>query len=264
MIKLSVNIELVDFEGAAFIDRIDRVADAGYEAFEFWVWTGKDLSSILERKRARDLEMSMITCSSPSSPMLEDMSQGCLTNPRNRSRFLRAIQETIEVAHMLDCPSIGVVTGNALPHLSRETQWASVVAGLQEAGPVAAAGGVTLVVEPLNTLVDHPGYFFSTSDDAFALMREVGHPNVKLLFDIYHQQVTEGNVTQNLTENIAEVGHIHVADCPGRHQPGTGELDYRNIFRAIDRVGYQGHVALEYSPLGDTETSLATIRAMLP
>src|SRR4029077_17233792 len=114
----------------------------------------------------------------------------------------------------------------------------------------------TVVLEPLNVLVDHAGYYLVTTAEGLEIVDEVASPNVKLLFDIYHQQISEGNVIRNLTENLAKIGHVHAADNPGRHEPGTGELNYAVIFRALDAAGYDGHVGLEYRPSTDPAETL--------
>jgi len=120
-----------------------------------------------------------------------------------------------------------------------------------------------LVIEPLNVLVDHPGYYLTTSAEGFEILDEVDSPNVKLLYDIYHQQVTEGNLIATITSHIAQIAHFHVADVPGRHEPGTGEINWVNVLRAIDEAGYAGYVGLEYMPTGATVESLEYIKAVV-
>ena len=109
--------------------------------------------------------------------------------------------------------------------------------------------GITLVLEPLNTAVDHAGYYLSSSKEAFLLAKEAGSENVKILFDIYHQQITEGDVIRSIRENISLIGHFHAAGNPGRHEIDTGELNYPNIFRVIQETGYTGYMGLEYFPV---------------
>jgi hydroxypyruvate isomerase len=117
------------------------------------------------------------------------------------------------------------------------------------------------VLEPLNTLKDHRGYFLASSYEAFEIIEEVGSPAVKVLYDIYHQQITEGNLIPTITENIGLIGHFHVADVPGRHQPGTGEINYKNVFAAIDGSGYNRYVGLEYGPTVATADTIKTTAA---
>lgn len=119
-----------------------------------------------------------------------------------------------------------------------------------------AAANLTAIVEPLNSLVNHKGFFLTTCVEGAKLIRQVDSPRVRLLFDIYHEQVQEGNVIQTLTESADIVSVFHVADNPGRHDPGTGEINYRNVYEAIRRTGYSGYIAMEYLPLGDQVQSL--------
>ena len=121
--------------------------------------------------------------------------------------------------------------------------------------------GIVLAIEPLNTLLNHKGYYLARSDEGFEIVREVDSPCVKLLFDIYHQQVTEGSIIRNLTQNITDVAHIHIAGNPGRHEPyENSELDYPTVLKAVKAAGYKGYVGLEYLPLRDPDESL---KAML-
>ena len=121
---------------------------------------------------------------------------------------------------------------------------------------------MTLVIEPLNVLVNHKGHYLSTSTEGFQILGEVGSPNIQLLFDIYHQQITEGNLIQNITRNIEKIGHFHVADVPGRHEPGTGEINYSNVFGAIVKAGYTGFVGLEMWPTIDQATAIRQTLAL--
>jgi hydroxypyruvate isomerase len=262
MARYSVCVDLV-LRDLPFLDRMDRVAEAGYTAFEFWFWTGRDLPAIVKKKEALGLATSIMSCSSKANPRFEDWRFPCLTDPQFRGDFVRAVEESVEVAHLLGSPTINLITGCAVDHLSPEAQWASVIAGLREAAPIAEEGGIALALEALNVAADHAGYFLQTVADAMRVIRGAGRPNVKMLFDIYHQQVTEGNIIQKLTENIDAVAHIHVADVPGRHEPGTGELNYPNIIRAVDQTGYPGYIGFEYAPIGDPVASLRAMRTML-
>jgi hydroxypyruvate isomerase len=119
---------------------------------------------------------------------------------------------------------------------------------------------MTAVVELLNSVVDHPGYFLNTVEDGMEMIRRVGSPRVKLLFDIYHVQVMQGNVIQRIRDSYAEVGQYHFADVPGRHEPGTGEINFRNVFRAIYDLGYEGFITAEYHPTDFTFRDLEAVR----
>jgi hydroxypyruvate isomerase len=143
------------------------------------------------------------------------------------------------------------------PELSEEEKRKSVLEGLKSLAPYAETAGVILVLEPLNTLVDHAGYWLNRSQAGIDLVKTVNSPNIRLLFDIYHQQITEGNLIERITHNLEWIGHIHVADVPGRHEPGTGEINYANIFARLRSADYQGYVGLEFSPTVASEKAAA-------
>lgn len=162
-----------------------------------------------------------------------------------REAFIASFAETAAAAKALGVPNIIATPGNERQGVSRREQHDIVTETLKCLAPMAEEAGVQIVLEPLNVLVDHAGSFLSTSSEAFEMVREVNSPNVKVLFDIYHQQITEGNLIRNITENIEWIGHFHIADNPGRLEPGTGEINYRNVFAAIRETGYDGWLAFE-------------------
>jgi hydroxypyruvate isomerase len=184
-----------------------------------------------------------------------------LVDERVRSDYLQGLQESIETAKRLNCPTLISQVGDCVKGVSREAQHDSLVAGLREAAPILEQAGVTLVIEPLNELIDHPGYYLVRSDEAFQIVDEVDSPRVKVVFDIYHQQVSEGHVIANLTANIGKIGHFHAAGNPGRHELNRGELHYPSIFEAIRATDYDGYVGLEYWPLGDPVDGLQEVAA---
>ncbi len=252
MPKLSACIELI-FRELPPAERVDRVAELGLDGFEFWRVKGKDLKAL---KAVQD-EVG-IACAS-----LLGTGEAALVNSAKRSDALGDLEKNINVAVELSCPTLIVQVGDALADVSRAKQHQSIVEGLGEASPVAEEAGVTLVVEPLNVLVDHQGYYLSSSAEGFEIIEEVDSPSVKLLYDVYHQQITEGNLITTITEHIDDIGHVHVADVPGRHEPGTGEINYANIFAVLDELHYDGYVGLEYRPLEDSESSLRRVLSLI-
>ena len=159
--------------------------------------------------------------------------------------FVDAVKETLEVCKRLGCKSIIVTTGNERADVSRDVQKANVIKALKKGAEIVRGSGVKLVLEPLNILVDHKGYFLVTTDEAVEILDAVGSDDVLLLFDIYHQQISEGNLINNIKNNILYIGHMHVADVPGRKEPGTGEINYANVFKAIENAGYEYFVTYE-------------------
>ncbi|UPM45221.1 hydroxypyruvate isomerase family protein [Halocatena salina] len=246
MPNISICIEMV-YDDEPFHERITRAAEAGADAVEFWDWRGKDLDKIENAAAAANI------------PIVSCVAGGTLTDPSAAGDAVETIRESIETAVTLGVPSLIVTTGPDQDGLDRTTQRDSIVDILSRVTPDAEAAGVTLVLEPLNTAVDHPEHYLETSEEGYEIIDTVGSPNIRLLYDIYHQQISEGNIIQNITENVDSIGHFHVADVPGRHEPGTGELDYKNIFEAIEETGYDGYVGCEFSPTGDADEAIAAV-----
>jgi hydroxypyruvate isomerase len=248
-LRLSVCVETM-FTEMPFEQRLEYVADLGFPAFEFWTRQGKDMNITLALKLALRLEVSAFVGSSAS-----------LVDPAQREQFLSEINRAASLAVDLSCTNLIVTSGPALAGVPRDVQRHNLVAALRAAVPTAADADVCLVLEPLNQ-IDHPGAFLSSSDEGFAIVREVASPHVKLCFDTYHQQISEGNLTARIVDNLDLIGHIQVADVPGRHEPGTGEINYEQIFGVLREHDYRGFVGLEYIPLVDATASLKAVRAL--
>ncbi len=253
--RFSACIEML-FTEVPFLERMNRAKDEGFDGVEFWNWDNKDLKSIV--KRAEELELEIVTFQSNLG--------GTLIDPRDRSTFAANIAKSIEMAKNLGVKRLFLLTDELaddrsvkpLPYeISDREKYESVLEGLKEVARIAEKAGVTLLLEPLNSLVDHKGYYLNYSDLGFKLIREVGSSAILLLYDVYHMQIMEGNLITTISENIDLIGHVHVADVPGRHQPGTGEINYGNIYQALKRAGYDGYVGFEFEPTGTTEDALA-------
>jgi hydroxypyruvate isomerase len=250
MPRFSVCIEMV-FRPLDFPARIEAVGRAGYPAFEFWGWQNKDLPAVLETKERLGLEVAAF-----------GVGGGTLLDPANHQRYWDVTGEAAAWARRLRCPNLIVTTGNTLPDVPRERQLDDLRRGLEGVAREAARGDVTAVLEPLNSKVDHQGYFLDHGEEAFSLIEAIGSPHLRILFDIYHIQIMDGDIIATIESRIGSIGHFHVADVPGRHEPGTGELNYANILRRIDATGYAGFVGLEYRPSGDHAASLDAVRAL--
>ncbi len=248
-LRFSVCVELL-FSDKPFEQRLEYVADMGFPAFEFWTRQGKDMNITLALKHALRLEVAAMAGNVSS-----------LVDPAMRRQALDEITKAASLAFDLACPNLILTSGPAMPGVPREEQRAHMVDLLREASLTAADADICLVLEPLNQ-IDHPGVFLSSSDEGFAIVREVDSPHLKLCFDLYHQQISEGNLTTRIVENLDLIGHIQVADVPGRHEPGTGEINYEHIFGVLRERGYRGYVGLEYRPLVDTQASLRAVRAL--
>lgn len=223
---------------------LQAAASCGYRWYEFWGWQGRDLQAI--QKEAGRLGLQHAACCLPFIP---------LTEPERREEFLEGVKKSIGALRILGgsllIAQVGSDTG-----APRGQQHRSIVQGLRAAAPLLEAAGVTLVIEPLNLRVDHAGYYLSGSDEAFAIVEEAGSPAVKVLFDIYHQQITEGDLIRRITGNIGLIGHFHAAGNPGRHELDTGEINYPAVLAAAAGAGYTGCVGLEYRPQADARAGL--------
>ena len=241
-------------------DALALLTRLGYDGYEMFDWRDPNVMDIfvsLKDKYPLSCEC-LVANKGVSAP-------GCgLVNPREHEEFLKQTQLAIDAARAVGAKQLVTLTGNEMGGVPRSEQMANAVAAMRDAAPMLEKNGMTAIVEVLNTYVDHAGYFLYYVRDGAELIDRVGSPNVKLLFDIYHVQIMEGNLTESIRSNIDRIGHFHVGDVPGRHQPGTGEINYRNVFKAIydqsDR--FRGSVALEYSPTVPLEQDLAAMREL--
>ncbi|MBO7634310.1 MAG: TIM barrel protein [Lachnospiraceae bacterium] len=233
-----------------FYKALAMISEAGYEYAETYNWKNLDLAAA----RAA-IERTGVTLLSMCTTEFR------LTDPACCSLWIEGISESCEAAAILGVKKlitqVGPDTGAA-----REAQHRSIVDGLKEGAKILERAGVTVMIEPLNTYVNHPGYYLTSSAEAFDIVREVGSPNVRVVFDIYHQQIMEGNIIPNITNNLDCIAHLHAAGHPGRHELQFGESDYRNIFAAVDAAGYSGACGLEYKPLLDPMESLRLAREL--
>jgi hydroxypyruvate isomerase len=241
-------------------DALALLTRLGYDGYEMFDWRDpKVMDTFVSLKDKYPLSCECLVANKGVS------APGCgLVNPREREEFLKQTQLAIDAARTVGAKQLVTLTGNEMGGVPRSEQMANAVAALRAAAPMLEKNGLTAIVEVLNTYVDHAGYFLYYVRDGAELIDRVGSPTVKLLFDIYHVQIMEGNLIQNIRANVDRIGHFHVGDVPGRHQPGTGEINYRNVFKAIYDSGdrFQGSVALEYSPTVPLEQDLATMRAL--
>ncbi len=162
-----------------------------------------------------------------------------------REIFIESFRESVAAAKKMNVPNICATVGNLRSDVSSEAQFETCVKTLKALSHIAEEEGIMIVLEPLNILVNHMGYYLVTTEQAVSMIKAVDSPNCRILFDIYHQQISEGNVIRNATENIDLIGHFHIGDNPGRNEPGTGEINYDNVFRAIRNAGYDRYLAFE-------------------
>ncbi len=232
------------FKKTDFCEAIRKCADLGFDTVETYMWEHLDLEKV--RKTLDETGVTLLSmCTTEFN----------LTNPEYRSKWLEGIEKTCEAAKILGVKKLITQVGNDTG-ADRKLQHQSIVDGLCDGAKILEKYDVTIMIEPLNTYVNHPGYYLWSAVEGFEIIREVNHPNVKLIFDIYHQQVMEGNIIPNIVNNLDCIAHLHGAGHPGRHEMQFGESDYKNIIAAVDKAGYTGALGLEYGPLLDPVESL--------
>jgi hydroxypyruvate isomerase len=180
-------------------------------------------------------------------------------DPSGGDRFVADLKGFIPTMRRLGCEQLILVSGKRVEGAAPGAQKAASIETLKRAVPILDAAGVTAVIEPIDHLENPPIYLDGVAE-AFEIVRAVGSPRVKVLYDLYHEQRGYGNLIEKLEKNIDEVGLIHVADVPGRHEPGTGEMNYANIYRKLAELHYNGMIAMEFYPTGDIVEGLRHAR----
>jgi len=252
--KITSSVMLWTLKGS-FEEKLETAARAGLQSVEligeYAAWTDADIARV--KKTARSFGLGMDTLLGSPDWGKRPVS---MVDPAHREAFLADVRNAIEYARKLEIPQIILMSGNAIEGRTHDEQYASLLEGAKRAGDLAADAKLSMIVEPLNSLVNHKGFFLNTCTEGLKLIREVDNPHVRLLFDLYHEQVQQGNVIHTLSEAAPDVAVFHVADNPGRNDPGTGEINYPNIYKAIQKTGFSGYLTMEYLPLGDAVASL--------
>lgn len=233
-----------------FCEAIEKVAALGYDAIETYGWKNLDLDAVRSTLDKTGVKL-LSLCTTEFN----------LTDPEYRDKWVAGIEESCIAAKKLGAEFLITQSGRDTGK-PRKEQHESIVAGLRKGAPILEAYGITCMLEPLNTLIDHKDCYLWSSAEAFDIVKEVGSDHVKVVYDIYHQQVMEGNIILNIVNNLDCIAHLHSAGHPGRHELQFGENDYRVIFEAVDKAGYTGAVGLEYKPLLDPVESLVCAKAI--
>jgi hydroxypyruvate isomerase len=242
-----------------FVERAKRIAAAGFEV-EFWGWHERDIDAL-----ARDPEITVST-------MLGNVvyrEGGCMVHPDGVDAWIAGVRDCVPIAEKLGMDRLIILTGSLddkghSNHLIAEdpaTKWATAHKALCELAQIAEKHSLTYNVEPLS-LQDHPGYSLPHFEDAVRLIDQVGSPRIRILMDIYHTQMQEGGVIEKMRRYPDRIGHVHVADVPGRHEPGTGQIDYRQIAVELRDIDYDRMVGLEAYPAGSDEAALESFRSI--
>jgi hydroxypyruvate isomerase len=223
--------------------QLEAYAKAGFTAFEHNGLPGQSMSEIEAIRKKRDqLNMAMgvfvINRGGWRPTALPDKS--------GHARFLEDVRRGVEIHKVMENECATVTSGLAVPHLTFEQQTANCVEALKRAAELVEKTKLVLVLEPLNHKVDHAGYFVCYSEHAGEIIGRVGHPQVKILFDMYHQQISEGNIINHIDQYWDLIGYFQTGDVPGRREPYTGEMNYQNIFKHLHSKGYKGLIGLEH------------------
>ena len=249
--KYSACIEWLFAEVGDFPERVRAAHKAGLDGIEFWLWTNKDIDAMLAAVRETGIAVTGMV----AEPMVP------LTDPAQHGAFLDGLKRSIDIARRLGAPALIAQAGADLQGRSREEQRAALVACLARGADVLKGSGVVLMVEPLNTRVDHAGYFLPSTVEGLDIIDEVNRPEIRLIYDIYHSAVMGEDVAEVLKGRLDRVAHVHLADAPGRHEPGSGTMDWRRRLQWLTDNGYRGMVGLEYMPTQSTEASLRALRS---
>jgi hydroxypyruvate isomerase len=251
-VQYTANLSML-FTEMPFEERFAAASAAGFRHVEFMFPYAYDVALLQNLLIDNNLRVELFNLP-PGDFAAGD--RGLLADPARRDEFHRALDQALEYAAALGCPRLHAMLGNQPEGVSDEALRATLVANLAYAAPLAASAGVMLTIEALNPL-DFPHFCLCHSADAFAIMAEVNQPNLKFQFDCYHLQISEGNLTYTFRSHVHDIGHVQIADVPGRHEPGTGEINYPFLLLAIGETDYDGFVGLEFIPSRSTRGSLA-------
>jgi hydroxypyruvate isomerase len=259
MPKFAANLTSL-FTELPFLERFAAANRNGFAAVEFlfpYAVSKYELSEVLQEN---DLQQVMFNL--PSGAW-ESGERGIVCDPGRVSEFRDGVEQAVDYAIALRCKQLnclpGIMPRDNCPLAVRDT----LVSNLRYAASRLEREDIRLLIEPIN-VYDYPGFFLNRSSHALAMIDELDHDNISLLYDVYHMQLMEGNLASTISENIARIGHVQVADVPGRHEPGTGEINFDFLFRHLDAIGYNGWIGCQYKPLFSTEESFGWLSAHQP
>jgi hydroxypyruvate isomerase len=258
MPRFAANLSML-FTDAPLADRIDRAAKAGFAAVE--VQFPYELPAATLRARLDANGIPMVLHNLPAGDWAAG-DRGIACHPRRISEFQDGVGQAIDYARLLGCGRLNCLAGIAPDGVTHDKAQETLIENLRFAAAVSKRAGIELVLEPINTR-DTPGFMVATTRAGLAVIEAVGSDNLRLQYDIYHAQVMEGDLARTLQEHLPQIAHIQLADNPGRHEPGTGEINFPFLLQHIDRIGYAGWVGCEYKPSGRSEDSFGWLQPWL-
>lgn len=246
------------FTEVDFLERFGRASKAGFRAVECQFPYAYGIDVLVEQLQRHRLVLVLHNLP-PGDWARGDRGIACL--PDRIGEFQEGVGRAIEYATALDCPRLNCLAGIAPVAVDRDKLRETFVENLQFASRALKKHGITLVIEPLNTR-DTPGFFLQTPAQAVEIIEESGADNLRLQFDVYHSHIMEGDVVASIQRNIAKIAHVQIADDPGRHEPGTGSIDFAAVFQTLENAKYAGWIGCEYVSLRTTEESLEWLRRL--
>lgn len=252
MPKFAANLSFL-FTEVSFPERFQRAAAAGFRGVEYLSPCEYPAHEVAGWLQAADLEQVLFNLPAGDWAAGE---RGLACLPHRQAEFVESVEIALNYAMQLDCQRLHCLSGLRPLGVNEALLEETYIANLRHAADRLATIGATLLIEPINSRIDMPGYWLDDVDKGFRLLRTVDRDNVKLQYDIYHAQIIAGDLARTLEANLPQIGHIQIADNPGRHEPGTGEINYPFLFDLLDRLGYTGWLGCEYKPMGLTEAGL--------
>jgi hydroxypyruvate isomerase len=258
MPKFAANLTMM-FNEVDFLERFEAAAKARFKGVEYLFPYAYEKDALTERLHANDL-MQVLHNLPAGDWDAGERGIGC--HPDRVGEFQDGVGRAIEYATALGCTRVNCLAGIAPPSVSAEELREIFVANLKFAASKLKDAGIMLLIEPINTR-DIPGFYLCHTNQALSIIEEVGSENLRLQYDIYHMQIMEGDLARTIAEHVDVIEHMQLADNPGRHEPGTGEINYAFLFTHLDRIGYAGWVGCEYKPRTTTEEGLGWVRPYL-
>lgn len=251
MPKFAANLSML-FTEVDFLDRFDAAADAGFQGVEYLFPYAFSAQEIKQKLEQNNLEQVLFNL--PAGDW-DAGDRGIAVDPNRIEEFQAGVPKAIEYAKALGCSQVNCLAGIVPDGVTEQDAHNAFVINLRFAAQALKTEGIALVIEAINTR-DIPGFFLNTTEQAKAVIKEVGSDNISVQYDIYHMQIMEGDLTPTMSANIGQIAHVQLADNPGRHEPGTGEINYPFVLKHLDDLGYQGWVGCEYKPKTTTTEGL--------
>jgi hydroxypyruvate isomerase len=255
MPKFAANLTML-FTERPFLERFEAASHAGFNAVEFlfpYAWPAAEIKALLDKN-----QLKLVLHNLPAGDW-DAGERGIACHPNRVGEFRQGVSRAIEYATHLGVTQLNCLIGKVPEDVSQDLVDETVIENLRFAANELERHGIRLLIEPINTF-DIPGFYLHGTSQALALMSKVGSDNLFVQYDIYHMQRMEGEIAATLSKNLEKIGHVQLADNPGRNEPGTGELNYRFLFKHLDAIGFDGWIGCEYKPSAKTEDGLGWIK----